>query len=103
MDSGGRIEKINSTAISAGNTQATSADKATAATTKQCQHKSTRLSHDGLIFRSVATMRHNHAMHRILQKGEHDDSATVKIKSAMMFKTMTGEPKLPNKKHPILQ
>jgi len=34
MDSGGRIEKINSTAISAGNTQATSTDKALATTTK---------------------------------------------------------------------
>lgn len=30
MDSGGRIEKINSTAINVGNTQATSTDKALA-------------------------------------------------------------------------
>lgn len=34
MDSGGRIEKINSIGISAGNIEATSADEALATTTK---------------------------------------------------------------------
>jgi len=29
-------------------------------------------------------------MHKILQKGERDDSATIKFKIAMMFKRMTG-------------
>jgi len=42
-------------------------------------------------------------MHRILQKCEHDDNATAKFKSAMMFKTMTGEQKLPNQIQTILQ
>ena len=54
-------------------------------------------------FKTVVIVRHNYATHRMLQKGEHDDSATVKIKSAIMFKTMTGEPKLPNQKQSILQ
>ena len=103
MDSGGRIEKINSTAISAGNTLATSADKALAAATERCQCGSTRLFCDGQILRTVTTVRHNYAMHRILQKVERDDNATVKFKSAMTFKTMTGEPKLPNQKPSILQ
>ena len=41
MESGSKIEKINSTAISAGNTQATSVDKALAAATERCQRVST--------------------------------------------------------------
>lgn len=98
MDPGGKIEKINSTIISTGNTQATSADKALATATKQCQRGSTRLSRDGPIFKTVATLRRNYAMNRTLQKGDRDDSATVKIKSAMTFKTIIGEPKLPNQK-----
>ena len=58
MDSGGKIEKINSTTISLGNTQATSVDKALAAATERCQRGSTRLFRDGRIVRVVATMRH---------------------------------------------
>ena len=98
MDSGGRIEKIT-----AGNTQGTSADKALSVATERCQRVSTRLFCDGQILRTVATMRRNYAMHRILQKGEHDDIVTVKFKSMMTFKTMRGEPKLPNQKQSTLQ
>jgi len=103
MDSGGRIEKINSTAINTGNTQATSADKELTAATKRCQRRSTRLFRDARISRTVATVRRNYVMHRILQKGERDDSMTVKFKSMMMFKTMTGEPNIPNQNQSILQ
>jgi len=42
-------------------------------------------------------------MHRILQKGESNDSVTIKIKSVMVFKIMIGKPKLPNQKQSILQ
>lgn len=103
MDSGGRIEKINSTAMSTGNTQATSADKELTATTERWQHGSTRIFHHGQIFRTIAIVRRNYMMHKILQKGECNDSVTVKFKSVTMFKTMTGEPKLPNQKQSILQ
>ena len=41
MDSGGKIEKINSTTISAGNTQATSTGKEHIVATERCQHGST--------------------------------------------------------------
>jgi len=78
MDSGGRIEKINSIAISVGNTQATSADKELTTTIERCQCESTRLSRDGWFFRTVATVRRNYTMHRLLQKGERDDNVTVK-------------------------
>ena len=66
MDSGDRIEKINSTAISMGNTQATSTDKALDTATKQCQCESTWLSRDGPISRIVMTVGRNYAMNRIL-------------------------------------
>lgn len=66
MDLGGRIEKINSTAMSAGNTQATSTNEALAAAKKRCQRGSTRLSRDGTISRTIATVRHNYAMNIIL-------------------------------------
>jgi len=41
MDLGDRIKKMNSTAINAGDTQATSVDEALVAATKCCQRRST--------------------------------------------------------------
>ena len=103
MDSGGRIEKFNSTTINVGNTQATSVDKEHVVAIERCQRESTRLFRNGPLYRIVMTVRRNHAMNKILQNSERDDDTTIKFKASMMFKTITGEAKLPNKKQSILQ
>lgn len=92
------MNKINSTGIRAGNTQATSAVEATASATKRCQRGNTRLSRDGSISKTVATVRRNYAMDRILQKVGRDDSVTVIIKSTMKLKNSDRRIKTPKSK-----
>lgn len=90
---GGRIEKINSTRIVMRTTQATSADQQLAVATERHCRKSTRLSCDVPISGVIATVRQYSAMHSTLQKSERDVSATVKLFSVMMLKTITNERK----------
>lgn len=103
VNSGGRIEKINSTGIVARTTQTTSANHQLAVATEQCHHGSTRLSYDVLILGVVMTVRQYSVMYRSLQKIECSVGVTVKLFSVMMLKTMKTNKKLPNKNQSIRQ